>query len=178
MYDQTKRYADSVTPFVNRQNEYTATNNINMRDFTLKNVGAPTNAKDVATKEYVDNSGGGAFEVRKGGYNSKGPLYIGGQKIGGVGNPKTNGEASNKRYVDDYVEKYVNDYVEKFKDGNGFFASPWDINMKGKNFPVCLFLRKVMRLLQNYYLSYVPFYFIINFFFLKSEKKKVIKIKN
>ena len=28
-----------------------------MRDFTLQNVGEPTNDKDVATKEYVDNSG-------------------------------------------------------------------------------------------------------------------------
>ena len=29
--DETKRYVDSVTPLVNQQNEYTATNNINMR---------------------------------------------------------------------------------------------------------------------------------------------------
>ena len=49
--DQMKRYVDSVMPFVNRQNVYVATNNINMRDFTLRNVGAPTNAGDVATKE-------------------------------------------------------------------------------------------------------------------------------
>ena len=45
---------------------------------------------------------------------------------------KKSGEATNKRYVDNYVKKYVNDYVEKFKDGNGFFASPWDINMTGR----------------------------------------------
>ena len=130
--DETKRYVISVTPFVNQQNQYVATNNINMRDFTLQNVGEPTNDKDVATKGYVDNSGGGAFEVRNGGYNAKGPLYIGGHKIGGVKDPKKGGEATSKRYVDNYVEKYVNDYVEKFKDGNGFFASPWDINMTGK----------------------------------------------
>ena len=43
-----------------------------MREFTRQNVGEPTNAKDVATKEYVDNSGGGAFEERNGGYNAKG----------------------------------------------------------------------------------------------------------
>ena len=52
--DQTKRYVDSVTPLVNRQNEDAATNNINMGDFTLRNVGAQTNVGDVATKEYVD----------------------------------------------------------------------------------------------------------------------------
>ena len=52
--DETKRYVDLVTPFVNQQNEYAATNNINMRDFTLQNVGEPTNTRDVATKEYVD----------------------------------------------------------------------------------------------------------------------------
>ena len=95
-----------------------------MRDFTLQNVGEPTNAKDVATKEYVDNSGGGAFEARNGGYNAKGPLYIGGHKIGGIKDPKKGGEATNKRYIDNYDEK--------FKDGHGFFASLWDINMMGK----------------------------------------------
>ena len=130
--DETKRYFNSVTPFVNQQNQYTTTNNINMRDFTLQNVGEPTNAKDVATKEYVDNSGGGAFEIRNGGYNAKGNLYIGGQKIGGVRDLINDGEAANKRYVDNYVEEYVNGYVEKLKDGNGFLASTWDINMMGK----------------------------------------------
>ena len=65
-------------PFVNRQNEYAATNNINMRKFTLQNVGEPINPKDVPTKECVDNSGGGAFEAMNGGYNARGGLYIGG----------------------------------------------------------------------------------------------------
>ena len=130
--DETKRYVNSVTKFVNQQKQYTATNNINMRDFTLQNVGELTNAKDVATKEYVDNSGGGAFEKRNGGYNAKGHLYIGGQKIGGVRDLINDGEAANKRYVDNYVEEYVNGYVEKLKDGNGFLASPWGINMMGK----------------------------------------------
>ena len=132
LYDETKRYVISVTPFINQQNQYTATNNINMKDFTLQNVGEPTNDKDVATKRYVDNFGGGAFEVRNGGYNAKGPLYIGGNKIGGIKDPKTDGEAANKRYVDNYVEKYVTDYVEKFKDENDFFTLPWDIDMDGK----------------------------------------------
>ena len=103
-----------------------------MRDFTLQNVGEPTNDKDVATKGYVDNYGRGAFVARNGGYNAKGPLYIGGNKIGGVKDPKMDGEATNKRYVDNYVKKYVNDYVEKFKDVNGFFTLPCDINMSGK----------------------------------------------
>ena len=102
-----------------------------MRDFTLQNVGEPTNAGDIATKEYVDNSGGGAFEVRNGGYNAKGHLYIGDQKIGGVRDPINDGEAANKRYVDNYVEKYVNDYVEELKDENGVFVSPWGVNIVG-----------------------------------------------
>ena len=75
--DETKRYVNLATPFVNPQNVYVATNNINMREFILQNVGEPTKAKDVATKEYVDNSGMGAFVVRNGGYNAKGGLYIG-----------------------------------------------------------------------------------------------------
>ena len=74
--DETKRYIDFVTPFVNQQHEYVGTNNINMRDFTLQNVGEPTNAKDFATKDYVDNSGGGEFKARNGGYTAKGDLYI------------------------------------------------------------------------------------------------------
>ena len=124
--DETRRCVNSVTPFVNKQYEYAATNNINMRDFTLQNVGEPTNAKDVTTKEYVDNSGGGAFEARNGWYNAKGPLYIGGQKIGGVRDPKKDGEAVNKRYIDNYVEKYVNDYVEELKDENDVFVSTFE----------------------------------------------------
>ena len=132
LYDETKRYVISVTPFINQQNQYTATNNINMKDFTLQNVGEPTNDKDVATKKYVDNFGGGAFEVKNGGYNAKGHLYIGGNKIGGIKDPKNDGEAANKRYVDNYIEKYVTDYVEKFKDENDFFTFPWDIDMAGK----------------------------------------------
>ena len=124
-----RRYVNSVTPFVNQQYEYAATNNINMRDFILQNVGELTNTKDVATKEYIDNSGG-AFEVRNGGYNTKGHLYIRGQKIGGVRDPINDGEAANKRYVDNYVEEYANGYVEKLKDGKGFLAS--HINITGK----------------------------------------------
>ena len=132
LYDETKRYVISVTPFINQQNQYAATNNINMKDFTLQNVGEPINDKDVATKRYVDNFDGGAFEVIKEGYKAKGHLYIGGNKIGGIKDPKNDGEVANKRYVDNYVEKYVNDYVEKFKDENDFFTLPWDIDMVGK----------------------------------------------
>ena len=130
--DETKRYVNSVTPFVNQQNQYTATNNINMRDFTLQNVGEPTNAKDVATKGYVDNSGGGAFEVKNGGYEAKGGICLRKNKLGGLREPVQDGEAANKRYVDNYVEDYVNDFVEKFKDENDNFVLPWKVNMAGK----------------------------------------------
>ena len=130
--DETKRYVISVTPFINQQNQYTATNNINMKDFTLQNVGEPINDKDIATKRYVDNFNRGAFEVINGGYRANGHLYIGGHKIGGIKDPKNDGEVANKRYVDNYVEKYVTDYVEKFKDENDFFTLPWDIDMAGK----------------------------------------------
>ena len=55
--DETKRCVNSVTPFVNQQKEYIVTNN-----FTLQNVDQPTNAGDVASKDYVDK--GGAKERR------------------------------------------------------------------------------------------------------------------
>ena len=103
-----------------------------MRDFTLQNVGEPTNDKDVATKGYVDNSGGGAFEVKNGGYEAKGGIYLRKNKLGGLREPVQDGEAANKRYVDNYVEDYVNDYVEKFKDKNDNFVIPWKVNMAGK----------------------------------------------
>ena len=144
--DETKRYVNSVRPFVNQQYECIATNNINMRDFTMQNMGEPTDAKDVATKEYVDNSGGGAFEGRNGGYSAKGNLYIKGYKIGGVRQPKKDGEAANKRYIDNYVEKNVEEYVGNFKDKNDVFVSPWEVNMAGNNFPVCLFHQKATKL--------------------------------
>ena len=102
-----------------------------MRNFTLQNVGKPTNTMDVATEKYLDNSEGGAFEVRNGGYNAKGSLYIGSHLIGGVRDPKKDGEATNKRYVDNYVEKYVEDYIEKFKDKSDVFVSPSGVNMAG-----------------------------------------------
>ena len=130
--DETKRYVNSVTSFVNQQNQYTATNNIDMRDFTLQNVGEPTNVKDVATKGYVDNSRGGAFEVKNGGYEAKGGIYLRKNKLGGLREPVLDGEAANKKYVDNYVEDYVNDYVEKFKDENDNFVIPWKVNMAGK----------------------------------------------
>ena len=130
--DETKRYVYMIVPFVNQQNQYTATNNINMRDFTLQNVGEPTNAKDVATKGYVDNSGGGAFEVKNRGYEAKGGIYLRKNKLGGLREPVQDGEAANKRYVDNYVEDYVNNYVEKFKDENDNFVIPWKVNMAGK----------------------------------------------
>ena len=36
----------------------------------------------------------------------------------------------------------MSDYVEKFKDGNGFFALPWDINMSSKKLSGLSFLSK------------------------------------
>ena len=130
--DETRRYVNMIVPFVNQQNQYTATNNINMRGFTLQNVGEPTNAGDVATKGYLDKSGGGAFEVKNGGYEAKGGIYLRKNKLGGLREPVQDGEAANKRYVDNYVEEYVNGYVEKFNYENDNFVLPWKVNMAGK----------------------------------------------
>ena len=40
---------------------------INMNGNTIYNLSDPVNLQDAATKNYVDNSGGGAFEARNGG---------------------------------------------------------------------------------------------------------------
>ena len=130
--DETKRYVNMIVPFAHQQNQYTATNNINMRVFTLQNVGEPTNAGDVATKGYLDEFGGGAFEVKNEGYEAKGGIYLRKNKLGGLREPVQDGEATNKRYVDNYVEEYANGYVEKFKDENDNFVLPWKVNMAGK----------------------------------------------
>ena len=122
--DETKRYVNMIVPFVNQQNQYTATNNINMRGFTLQNVDEPTNAGDVATKGYLDNFGRDDFEVKNGGYEAKGGIYLRKNKLGDLREPVQDGEAANKRYVDNYVEEYVNGYVEKFKDENDNFDLP------------------------------------------------------
>ena len=103
-----------------------------MRGFTLQNVGEPTNAGDVATKGYLDKFGGGAFEVKNGGYEAKGGICLRKNKLGGLRKPFQDGEAANKKYVDNYVEEYVNDYVEKFKDENDNFVLPWKVNMADK----------------------------------------------
>ena len=124
--DETKRYVNSVTPFVNQQNLYTATNNINIRDFTLQNVGEPTNAKDVATKGYVDNYRGGAFEVKNGGYEAQSAIYLRKFKLGGLREPTQDGEAATKKYVDSKANKFLD------QDGN--VAIGRNIDIQGKSF--------------------------------------------
>ena len=104
-----------------------------MRDFTLQNVGELTNAMDVATKKYVDNSGGGAFETRNWGYNAKGPLYIGGQKIGSIRNPKKDGDVTSKN----------------LKIKTMFLFHLRELIWRVTNFPTCLFHQKVTKLLQR-----------------------------
>ena len=130
--DETKRYVNMIIPFVNQQNQYTASNNINIRGFTLQKVGELTNAGDVATKGYIDKFGGGAFEVKNGGYEAKGGTYLRKNKLGRLRKPVQDGEAANKKYVNNYVEEYLNDYVKKFKDENDNFVLPWKVNMAGK----------------------------------------------
>ena len=70
--------------------------------------------------------------MKNGGYEAKGGIYLRKNKLGGLREPVQDGEAANKRYVDNYVEDYVNDYVEKFKDENDNFVLPWKVNMAGK----------------------------------------------
>ena len=70
--------------------------------------------------------------MKNGGHEAKGGIYLRKNKLGGLREPVQDGEAANKRYVDNYVEDYVNDYVEKFKDENDNFVIPWKVNMAGK----------------------------------------------
>ena len=130
----TKEYADNVSRggWIRKKQDstYAFKRDLDMNDKRLKNVPPPVEDANTVNKIYVDSLS--AFEARNRGYNAKGPLYIRGQKVGGIRDPKKDGVASNKRYVDNYVEKYVNDYVKEFKD---VFVSPSEVNMAGKKLP-------------------------------------------
>ena len=85
---------------------------INMNDNTLYNVPNPVNPQDVATKEYVDDvGGGGPFLQENGNYKATHTINMACNKSGvlNLHKPIEPYDAATKDYVDNYVKKYLDE---------------------------------------------------------------------
>ena len=82
-----------------------------MRGNTLYNVPDPVNPQDVATKEYVDQVGGGGspFLKENGNYQSTHKINMAFKKLLNLPVPSEPFEATTK----DYVDTCINDVVDK-----------------------------------------------------------------
>ena len=89
-----------------------------MRGYTLTNVLDPADTQDVATKQYVDTANR-AFIYGEGKYLAAGEVSMGGRRLGNVGMPIENHQASNKFYVDTVVEAATagDKALRKLQDG-------------------------------------------------------------
>ena len=101
---------------------------LNMNGNNLYNVIDPVNPQDVATKEYVDNTKGSAIIGKKinNAVSIKESLdFTGKHKMKNLPEPVDDGDAVNKKYVDDVIQK-------QFIDENDNIVFGRDINMESK----------------------------------------------
>ena len=115
----TKEYVDTTTtPFLKLdQTKYNTKGDIDMGDqFTVLNVKTPIDDNHITDKKYVDEMDNlkSAFAFKNGAYYAKGGIIMRKNKLGGLREPLQDGEAANKKYVDDTTKNlfiYENDNI-------------------------------------------------------------------
>ena len=125
----TKEYVDTTTePFLKLdQTKYNTKGDIDMGDqFTVLNVKTPIDDNHIVDKKYVDEMDNlkSAFSFGNGEYYAKGNIYLRKNKLGGLREPLQDGEAANKKYVDDKVKNI-------FIDENDNIAFGLNVDMEG-----------------------------------------------
>ena len=125
----TKEYVDTTTtPFLKLdQTKYNTKGDIDMGDqFTVLNVKTPIDDNHITNKKYVDEMDNlnSAFAFKNGSYYAKGGLIMRKNKLGGLQEPTNDGEAANKKYVDDTTKNL-------FIDENDNIAFGLNVDMEG-----------------------------------------------
>ena len=132
----TKEYVDTITaPFLKLdQTKYNTKGDIDMGGFnTVLNVKTPIDDNHITDKKYVDEMDNlkSAFAFKNGEYFAKGNIYLRKNKLGGLREPLQDGEAANKKYVDDTTKNLFIDENDNIAfglnvdmDGNKIFSLP------------------------------------------------------
>ena len=125
----TKEYVDTTTvPFLKLdQTKYNTKGDIDMGDqFTVLNVKTPIDDNHITNKKYVDEMDNlnSAFAFKNGSYYAKGGIIMRKNKLGGLHEPLQDGEAANKKYVDDTTKNL-------FIDENDNIAFGLNVDMEG-----------------------------------------------
>ena len=125
----TKEYVDTTTaPFLKLdQTKYNTKGDIDMEDqFTVLNVKTPIDDNHITNKKYVDEMDNlkSAFAFKNGVYYAKGGIIMRKKKLGGLQEPTNDGEAANKKYVDDTTKNL-------FIDENDNIAFGLNVDMEG-----------------------------------------------
>ena len=125
----TKEYVDTTTtPFLKLdQTKYNTKGDIDMGDqFTVLNVKTPIDDNHIVDKKYVDEMDNlkSAFAFINGVYYAKGGIIMKKNKLGGLREPLQDGEAANKKYVDDTTKNL-------FIDENDNIAFGLNVDMEG-----------------------------------------------
>ena len=125
----TKEYVDTTTtPFLKLdQTKYNTKGDIDMgNQFTVLNVKTPIDDNHIVDKKYVDEMDNlnSAFVLKNGSYYAKGGIIMRKNKLGGLREPLQDGEAANKKYVDDTTKNL-------FIDENDNIAFGLNVDMEG-----------------------------------------------
>ena len=125
----TKEYVDTTTvPFLKLdQTKCNTKGNIDMGGlYTVLNVKTPIDDIHITDKKYVDEMDNlkSAFSLKSGVYEAKGAILMKKHKLGGLEKPTQDGEATNKKYVDDLVTNH-------FIDENNNISFGRDVDMEG-----------------------------------------------